>query len=390
MAIWNNYTVQYLNGSTWTTINKVTDLTFNVGRQLPTDQWQSSNGSIRVFYPTGYTTPIANLSVGSTIRWFAPGRSNVASWTGYVRNIALEVDVPWNATTGTGAADYLVIDCEGELSKLGRANYTIDTNSLNIDMGLAVGRLGTGTGAQVFDEGFFSSSFTVSFPAGTYQALQHLNTLATSANARVIDGVRLGVGTNPTRPAAIVANSSLQTVAPVSFSDTTNDSTHSIYDSLSFDGLADNYFTQVVVNPASVASQTESFGSAPYSTLELSTYNSSTADAYELAALNLNLYKLPTLGVSQLSATSAGQHTQNLDTLGVADAQFGELVMRYALIDFRGSTYVAAIEGATITADTNQTRVTYYLSPATYAGWLTLDDTSLGVLDVNRLAFTDI
>lgn len=390
MAVWNDYAVEYRNGVTWTSIDNAQQLTFTVGRQLPTDPWQTSTGTIRVWYPNGYSTPIANLAVGSLIRWFAPGRAATKpTWTGYVRNVFLEVDIPWTTATSTGNGDFLVIECEGELAKLGRANATL-SGFAAINMATAIGYLATASGAAVYQRGWSAIEFNIGYSAGTYQALQHANVLATTGNARMIDGVRVDAST--TTPACFIANASLQTVAPVAFSDTANDATHRVYDGLQFDGLADNYYTEVVVTPQSGSAQTKSYGSAPYRTLALSTYSLSTGDgsAANLAALNLNLYKLPTLGVSQLSATSAGQHTQNLDTLGVTDLELGDLVMRYVLVDFRGTTYAAQIEGAVLTATADQTRITYYLAPATYAGWLTLDDATLGVLDQNRLGFTRI
>lgn len=393
MAVWNDYAVEYRNGTTWTAIDNAQQLTFTVGRQLPTDPWQTSTGTIRVWYPNGYSTPIANLAVGSLIRWFAPGRAATKpTWTGYVRNVFLEVDIPWTNATGTGNGDFLVIECEGELAKLGRSNAALGSATV-INLNTAIGYLQTATGAEVYQRGWSAIEFNIGYAAGTYQALQHANVLATTSNARIVDGVRVGgFGSNANSPGCFIANSSLQTVAPVAFSDTANDATHRLYDGLQFDGLADNYFTEVVVTPQSGGAQTKNYGSAPYRTLELSTYSLSTGDgsAANLAALNLNLYKLPTLGVSQLSATSAGQHTQNLDTLGVTDLEFGDLVMRYVLVDFRGTTYAAQIEGAVLTATADQTRITYYLAPATYAGWLTLDDATLGVLDQNRLGFTRI
>lgn len=391
MTTWNGYTVEYRNGSTWTAISNPVALRFDVGRQISTDAWNVSTGTIRVYYPTGYSSPISNLSVGTMIRWFAPGRTTVATWTGYVSNLTVQVDKPWNSGTGTGVGDFLVIECEGELAKLARTDATLGTALPSVPMGTAIGALNTASSAFIFQSGWFFSSFTVTYDAGTYQALQHANTLATTSNGRLIDGVRWGgVSASKELPAVFLANSTLQTVAPVSFSDTTNDATRRTYDELTFQGMADTYYTQVTVDPTNYAAQTESYGSAPYRLLTLNTYNASTADADALAALNLNLYSLPSLAPSSLSATSTGQHTQNLDTLGVTDGQLGELVMRYVTIAFRGTTYVAAIEGVSIEADPDETRMTYYFSPATYPGWLTLDDSTLGKLDSNRLAFTDV
>jgi hypothetical protein len=65
---------------------------------------------------------------------------------------------------------------------------------------------------------------------------------------------------------------------------------------------------------------------------------------------------------------------------------FARLPTYFTKITFRGVTYVARIEGATLSALPDQTRVTYYLSPAEANPWLILDSATNGLLDTNKLA----
>ena len=88
---------------------------------------------------------------------------------------------------------------------------------------------------------------------------------------------------------------------------------------------------------------------------------------------------------SSISATTNGQHTQNLDTLGFSNLELAYLATKAVNVTFRGATTLCRIEGVSVTADLNQARFTYYISPAEQTGWFILDDSTFGVLDQNRL-----
>jgi hypothetical protein len=189
---------------------------------------------------------------------------------------------------------------------------------------------------------------------------------------------------------------SQRTTCEVSFSDVTNDSTHRVYSEIIFDGLADNYYTKVNVDPEDVATQSVTVAGAvaPLRQLNVETYNANTASALSIAGGLAAQYGVPLIGLAQIQAKTSAQHTQNLHTLTapVSPApstitQLGDLVGSLVQVDFRGDTYYAIIEGVSVSAGLNETVFTYYLTPSDIAGWFTLDSTEFGELDDDRLAY---
>jgi hypothetical protein len=84
-----------------------------------------------------------------------------------------------------------------------------------------------------------------------------------------------------------------------------------------------------------------------------------------------------------ISCVSSSQDVALLDTLG--GGRFVELPYYYIDIKFRGVQFEARIEGATLTATPEQTRVTYNLSSQEANPFFILDDPNFGVLDQNKL-----
>lgn len=409
MAVYNAWTVEYKNGSTWTAISNVQDLNCSVGRQTAVDQWPVSQASIRIWFPTGYATPIANLTIGTYIRFFAPGRSSTKpSWTGLVQNLTLEVGIPWNSATSTGNGDFLTIDCEGKYADVGRMpNWGAAVSVAGGNPGSAgnfaqylnlAGVLAEATTISPYNTKLF---FWVGDPSSpTNFFFRPIGPLVTEfmamTNYRLCDGVRKTSGGSADNPMLFVgAPAAASTVTTVGFSDTTNNATNRLYDDVTFDGLADLYYTQATVaySVGGVPTEkTSSVGSAPYRTYYTQAPASTDIAPYYLesnyanqAEYLANTFNPPDIAISSISATTNGQHTQNLDTLGVTDLELGYLPLYIVPVTLRGQTFYCQIEGVQVTADTNQARFTYYVTPTGTAGWFTLDSAALGVLDDNRL-----
>jgi hypothetical protein len=84
-----------------------------------------------------------------------------------------------------------------------------------------------------------------------------------------------------------------------------------------------------------------------------------------------------------VSVVSGGQNGTNIDTMNTDIFAF--LPAYKTRIQFRGTTVAARIEGATMTATPEQTRVTYYLSSAESNPYFILDSDDFGILDTNKL-----
>jgi len=119
------------------------------------------------------------------------------------------------------------------------------------------------------------------------------------------------------------------------------------YTEITFDSLADNYYTQVAVDPESFAEQRVQTGAAPYRTYKVNTLNASTGQALDYANYLLATYQNP-----------------------------------------RGTTYQCIIEGAAFSG-TPQGGVyaTYYVSGADLNNYLLLNNAVYGRLDSNKLGY---
>lgn len=409
MAVYNDWTVEYKNGATWTEIPNVQDLSCSVGRQTAVDQWPVSSASIRVWYPEGWASPLANLTIGTYIRFFAPGRSSTKpSWTGLVKDLVVEVGIPWNSGTSDGNADFLVIECEGKYADVGRmaeygAGVAVAGNNPGSAQLLAsylnlTGVLTEATTTAPYQTKVFFWVGDPSSPSNFF--FRPIGPLVTEfmalTNFRLCDGVRKTTGASTDNPMLFIGPpAAASTVTSVGFSDTTNNSTNRQFDEITFDGLADQYYTQATLSYSvggTATEMTSSTGSAPYRTYYTQAPASTAVSPYYLeenyrnqAEYLANAFTPPDIGLAAISATTNGQHTQNLDTLGVADLELGYLPLYVVPVTLRGQTFYCQIEGVQVTADTNSARFTYYVTPTDTTAWFTLDSATFGVLDQNRL-----
>lgn len=425
MAVYNSYVIEYKHGGTWYTISNVVGLSCSVGRQLASDQFPPSIASIRVWYPEGYDSPIANLQLGTMIRFYLPGRSSTKpSWTGYVKDLRIEVGIPWNSVTADGNADFLVIECEGALARVGRSGNTKDTNvALDTPIyGLllylvsqpnnAIANPAAVASSYDNDDPLATAAYAVVYPDGTVDNVSMLGILQAEALChlhRLVDGVKkTWTSADPANPryygntddpGLVDAYNVLfdDEIASVSFSDVHNDATRRRYDDARFEGLADTLFTTSSLNDVTgavfEATASTQLGSqftgeiAPTSRVRTPPGETLTVTPGGQDAANYwaNAFSEPQISLASISATTAGQHTQNLDTLGFTDLELGYLITKGVRVTLRGDNYLCRIEGVQITADLNQTRFTYYLSDTDVTAAFILNSADLGVLNTNRL-----
>jgi len=423
MAVYNAWVVEYKNGSTWTAIGDVLNLNINVGRRAMPDQWPASSAIITVRYPNGWATPLANFTSGTKIRVFAPGRSSTKpTWTGVVADLQFALDIPWNSSTQVGPGDELTITAEGYLAIAGRAiklveypipairNTEVDADGL-VKNGLnrrALLVCGLGS-SDVFTYDIrwypFDGSRRYNFiPADVIQQVSAFGLF------RVIDGVRKNwtftyAAGDTDDPAMFVGDpAQFSTVATVGFSDTANNSTNRIFDNIQFEALSDSYYDAATANASGNGMTPTTYSRTYNATLGIQpertfitqfpttdAANSSPNPTYEtMVDYYSRIWSDAEFGVSSISATASAQNTQNLDTLGITDIELGYLPLYVVPITLRGQTIYAQIEGVSVTADTEDSRFTYYLTPTGLTGWFTLDSNAFGVLDSNRLALYSV
>ena len=211
-----------------------------------------------------------------------------------------------------------------------------------------------------------------------------MQTFMNTVQGRLIDGAPRSAVDDVYRQGSIFIFSNATDLTTVSkFSDVSNNSTNAIYNVLDFDTLADNYITEVIVEAPPLVKQGNRVGSPPYRSFVIQTYATTVEQASDLADYYLASVDDQVVAPNAVSVVSGGQNGTNIDTMNTEIFAF--LPAYKTRIEFRGTTVAARIEGATMTATPEQTRVTYYLSSAESNPYFILDSDDFGILDTNKL-----
>lgn len=361
-----------LTSASTTILSNVQQVSFFAGREHQLDQYNASTATVTLRYPTGYATPIASLVPGaflsiqvynSTTSW--------GIWSGKVANVSIDYGMPYSG--GVGNADYVTIQGEGGFAAFARAsgnNYAMAAAIFNTQ----ATRCNEQTLLQLDTLSGFGSDYL--FPASTIAGTwgDWINQCVLTMNGRIreySDSVSV-----------INAYSSL---VPTwgSFSDVPADwiSGYSPYEQIAFQGVADNYYTQVTVDPADYAAQTVQTGSAPYRTYVVNTLNSSTGQALDMANYLLATYQTPQVAIASVTVNMQSCVSNNLP--GYGNTYIGTAVE----VKFRGTTYNCIIEGVRWAGVPGDINATFYVSAQAYNNYLILDNLVYGQLDFNRLGY---
>lgn len=353
----------------WTSLSNVQQVSANVGRKLLQDVYSPSSATIVARYPTGYASPITALKVNSWVKIDDPSGNDL--WLGRIRDFYIDYGIPYAA--GVGVSDYITIDAEGLLASYGRQqgnNYAMASATTTSQISTSGTQVGVG--AFISTQGFSLGNPTVDAATVSGSWLEWLNRLLASNNTRVLDG---GGSLTFYNKNYIQANT-------INFSDTTNNATNQVYDRIEFSSKAANYYTQVQVETLSYGNSVASTGSAPYRTYQIETYNSSAAQALDLANYWLDSYENADITLQSISCFSASQNNWNL-----ALGSWWNCIGKTANVTFRGTTKAMTILGAAMTATPDESRFTFYLAGADLTPYLILDDPNLGKLNVNKLGY---
>ena len=368
-----NYTVSYSTDNvTFTALSNVQAININIGRKALVDNYSADTCSMDVWYPTGYYSPIAAMVTGTFIKVVNTTTSKVI-WYGRITNTAVKYGIVYNSGTNVGNSDRLSIQAEGALAQWGRARG----NAYSMAAGTASAQLAAASASNGLNSSSnYSATDNPSLAATTVSSswADWFNKWTATLNGRIRQGDNTVVAVSKYSG----ANSA------VNFSDTTNNATNQVYDSIDFQSLGQNYFTQITITPESYSAQIASSGSAPFRNLNLQTFNSSTGQALDFANYLLTQYGLTTFSLASVSCLAEAQNTMKLDNIGTG---FWDCIGAAVTVTFRGTTYYAIIEGASFTASPESSRYTFYLSGADLNSYLILDNTVQGRLNFNKLGY---
>ena len=369
------YTVKYNSAfpsGSFTALTNVQEISFRGGRRSQLDAYNASTATIVARYPSGYASPIAALVPGTAIEILTPNVTNPYGIYGKIRNVNVTYGIPYAANVGV--ADYIEIEVEGAFAEAGRMN--------GASYAMAAGALSTQITTMNAQTGLTASSNTSQQMAattinGTWG--DWVNSSLVSINGRMADFGAIG--------GIFVRSPYVASTCTVNFSDTTNNATNQVSDQIRFDALADNYYTQVQVDPESYSIQTaiKAGATTPYRTLTVNTFNSSAAQAADLATFLLSQYGTQKFAISQISCVAEAQTSFKLDKMGLSGTQ--ELIGAKVNVAFRGTTYTCIIEGVSFNATPDGARWTYDVSGADLNNYLVLDDAVFGKLDSNKLGY---
>jgi hypothetical protein len=357
-------------------IDNVQQVSFNTGRQHQLDQYSAGTASITVRYPTGYASPNTSFVPGSFVSiTMAGGGTTRQVWAGKIANITAQYGIPYASSIGN--ADYVVIQAEGGFAAFARASGNNYAMAAAI-FGVQATRCNEQTLLQLDTQSGFGYSYL--FPASTISGTwgDWINSCVLTMNGRLQEY----------SSSVAAVNAYYQIPASyLDFSDEPADwgMTANKYNSISFEGLADNYYTQVTVDPADYAAQTVQTGTAPYRTYTVNTLNSSTGQALDMANYLLSNYQTPRLAISSITVNmqSIGPPTGGYTLPFYGNQNVGTAVA----VKFRGTTYNCIIEGSSWSGTPGNINATFYLSSALYNNFLLLDNTVYGTLNNNRLGY---
>ena len=376
------------NGS-YTELTGIQSININRGRQRAQDPFNGSSCVIELIPANSYALPLA-LGQFVDVRDSNSGTSP-CYYSGRIIDVQRRYDMPYNAGTGAAPGDRITLTISGGV---GAISTQVLESAVSTTAGLdAITQITAFEGRNVTTEfngnptypppsfepvyaGVFVSSQT--FNVGTPN-LSIISTLLNMAQWTIDDGdyQRLGSGTELYK---VEVYPSGATGATVTFTD---DGTAGYrYQAIEYVSSLQSSFSTVAVEPAGLARQVEFNASAALnSSLTISTYDQTTTQADNLAA-----YVLLVSAQAQPAPFMVETSSAATDTAGELGRFMTYPVGTTAVVKFRGSTVFATVQGWSIAYYPDMARVRCFLSPSLGTSF-TLDSTSFGVLDTNRLGY---
>lgn len=331
------------------------------GRRTKSEMYSASTASLVVRKPE-------NIPASWVLERFISVSINTNTvYQGYITNIEYNYGI-------TSTMDTATISLEGYLSFLGRGylNTFALTGTATGDEAQRVGSALTGSAKTV--AGLKTRSLTdTSTYTGAAQNI--ITTLVAMEQGRLLEG-----GNQLTVLGRDVLTDPVTATYTKWKATDVNPATDGVaYDNIQFASLTDNYFTQVTVNPASVATQQAGTGSR---NLQVSSYDPTTTQASNLA--KYTLAEFGSNGRVPVAVSTRHSLPWALDpSRMISEVPIGWLLP----ITFRGTTYNTVIEGWTISANPQDVRYTFFVSGEQQNQFFILNNALYGVLNTDRLSF---
>lgn len=359
---------------TYTSLTGVQSVSIRRGRQRFQDPYTQSSCVIELIPANSYALPLA---IGQSIDVRATNSASTPCYfQGRITDVTRTYEIPYDPVTGAANQDRITITATGGTGAIGSAtltNYSLPSGNLEVNLQNVISFCGVLALSDF-------TALTNSAQTLNSAALDAVNNLCRTGLLFLDDGDN-NRGSNS--PFVFFYNNTSDSSLGFSYSDTGA----TRFKALEFESSAQNTFNYVEVQPAGLAPQVTSSGSAPFNALDYPTFNSTTADALSLSGYLYNLLSGQLTPVpftlSTDTATADGCLTvAEIPNAATRKQYLGQIVN----ITFRGSTVQGQIQGVNTVFYPDRASVQLYFSPSLGAPFR-LDSSTNGVLDQNRLGY---
>lgn len=359
---------------TYTTLTGVQSVVIRRGRQRFQDPIAQSVCTIDLIPANSYATPLA---IGQFIDVRATNSSSATCYFfGRITDVTRTYDIPYNSSTGAAPGDRISITATGPVGMIGSAVLDSVGFGSGTDASDAADEIVMYSGVLYFSEpsGVKTSNQLLDGPA-----LDNLNTVLQTGQLLIDD---LDTSRALDLFVYIYKNSGTNT-AGFSYSDTAA----TRFTRLEYESSAQSTFNFVKVLPEGGEPQIASSGTGPYNSLEYNTFNQTNADALTLANYLYNLFSAQVTPVPFVLSTDTNVAASCMDVAVLPNSStFTKYLGQVVNITFRGTTVAAQILGIEAGFFLDRAVVQLFLAPSLGVPF-TLDSTTNGVLDQNRLGY---
>ena len=290
--------------------------------------------------------------------------------------------------------DVTVLTLEGTLARWGRRNFTSRAISQNTTLA-QISAVATAIGYDTFTTIAGTGQSIASAQTYVGNGLDLVNTLMQTEVGYIREtggylsppGIPLQLELQPN---VVFAQRNYDTASDFTFADdSTVDGIR--YDDIQFNSAAQNYYTEVTINPLGLAAQTSGSG---FYNLTQESYDYTTAQALSHAQYLKSQYNTTASNPVSITASYANQDTATRLTefQGLLNTTRCNAGLACTVI-FRNKTYECIVEGVQIDSDPSETTITLTLSAFDNNNYLILNNAVFGTLGTsgtypgNKLGF---
>lgn len=342
---------------TYTAISNVQTVNLTKGRRTVSDNLRPGTCEITGRVPGSLPT----INIGDYLRITVAVGINDAAWVFRVSDAQTNYGIVTNM-------DSWALYGEDAIAELGRARVSVDW-AAGTATNTRAGEVCTLAGVQLNVESTGKSN-TDAVAVDDYPALELFQQVVNTEQAYVF------------AIASQITWWSRGWQYNIAYKDFTDDGTGVqpvTYDSLEFGSLADNYANKVIVSSQTTDLATSGTGSYSYKEQTVA----SVADAPNLAQFIAGTFSVQSQTPTVVSVFLTSQSYP--DTVFDLMNPMGSISGIH--IRFRGTDYYTVPLGYSVSADTDRTRVRFFLSSTAFYQYLILDDATFGKLDTNKLGF---